>query len=130
MAIVGRLLLHAFDNYENATRAAGVQGQKLVPDLQCADVHRNKGAIRQLEHEAAIARIERKRHLVSFRSFKSIAKEKVLDVGSHDMLSVVEHQREHLAIDMQDGAILGAKGDGVARHLDQSSQLGKIVFSQ
>ena len=46
------------------------------------------------------------------------------------MLSIVERQRGHLAIDMQDSAILSAKGNGVTRHLDQSSQLGKIVFSQ
>ena len=67
---------------------------------------------------------------MSLRTFKSIAKEEILDVGPHNMLSIVERQRGHLAIDMQDSAILGAKGNGVARHLDQSSQFGKIVFSQ
>ena len=70
----------------------GTQGQKIVPDLQCTDVHGNKGAIGQLEHEAAVARIKRKRHLVSLCTFKSIAEEKVLNVGPHDMLSVVERQ--------------------------------------
>ena len=121
LAIVGCLLLHALDDHEDAAGAMGAQGQKIASNLQCTDVHGNKGAIGQLEHEATIARIERKRHLVSLRTFKSIAKEEILDVGPHNMLSIVERQRGHLAIDMQDSAILGAKGNGIARHLDQSS---------
>ena len=125
LAIVRVLLLKAADGDDVAV--AGRIALPALAELDRAHANGDERAIGELEHERVLFAVGGKGHLVSRRALELRAVQQVFDVGSHELGPAGLSQREELAVDVADRAVLVAYGDGIARHLDQAGDVVQFL---